>query len=462
MHWRVIAAVSLAVNLLLALALLTGTGSGSKYRHTPSDSAAGLTSNERTNILLRKQLFTWSEVESPDYPTYIANLRDIGCPEQTIRDIIIADVNTLFAKRRSMEIASPEQQWWRVVPDTNLVQVALAKIRELESERRNLLTSLLGTNWEAGDLINLPRPSRPTLILDGPLLGTLSTEVRQTIQTLNAQSQDRLQAYLDSRRSQGKEPDLAEIARLRQQTRDEVARLLSPAQLEEFLLRYSQQADQLRAHLAGLKFFEPTQEEFRSLFRATDAIDQQILALAGSDPNSVDARRALADQRENAIRVALGQRRYEQYKAFEDPVFRDAYAQAVAAGTPEAARTIYEINLATLAEQERIRADKNLTATQKDIELKSVDLSQSRANAQVTGQELPPEPPATPAAPPRRTYVTQPGDSAAVVSMIYGIPMSALRAANPNLDLNRIPPGTQLNIPRTGLPPTPLESLGGK
>src|SRR5262245_55092968 len=32
--------------------------------------------------------FHWSQIESPDYREYISNLRAIGCPEATIRDII--------------------------------------------------------------------------------------------------------------------------------------------------------------------------------------------------------------------------------------------------------------------------------------------------------------------------------------------------------------------------------------
>jgi hypothetical protein len=38
-------------------------------------------------------------VESADYRAYIANLRRIGCPEQTLRDIILADVNMLYTPR---------------------------------------------------------------------------------------------------------------------------------------------------------------------------------------------------------------------------------------------------------------------------------------------------------------------------------------------------------------------------
>jgi LysM repeat protein len=119
--------------------------------------------------------------------------------------------------------------------------------------------------------------------------------------------------------------------------------------------------------------------------------------------------------------------------------------------------TIYQINVETLAELARIRANTNLTDSQRQIELKNVELSQLRANTAATGQELPPEPPQPAPTPPRRTYTIQPGDNAAVVSMIYGVPVNVLRSANPNVDFSRLRPGTQLVIPRTSLPPTPLE-----
>jgi hypothetical protein len=44
--------------------------------------------------------FHWSQIESQDYRTYIANLRGIGCPEQTIRDLVKADLDSLYASRR--------------------------------------------------------------------------------------------------------------------------------------------------------------------------------------------------------------------------------------------------------------------------------------------------------------------------------------------------------------------------
>ena len=42
-------------------------------------------------IVYQTNDFRWSQLESTDYRQYIANLRAIGCPELTLRDIIMTD-----------------------------------------------------------------------------------------------------------------------------------------------------------------------------------------------------------------------------------------------------------------------------------------------------------------------------------------------------------------------------------
>ncbi|MGA2660632.1 MAG: LysM peptidoglycan-binding domain-containing protein [Verrucomicrobiota bacterium] len=454
MRWRAVALASLGINVVLALGWL-GLRRPATESRAPAPAVTGQAApgSGGTNIVVRRQFFSWHELESDDYPTYIANLRDIACPEQTIRDIIIADVNALYARKRAQEIMTPAQQWWRTEPDTNVLQAAIQKVRELEQQRRDLLVRLLGTNWESGDLVNLPRPSHEGVILDGPQLGALAPETKQAIQEVNARSTDRMQAYLEAQRAAGKVPDPVELAKLRQQTRDDLARVLSPPQLEEFLLRYSQNAGDLRAELGQLGFFNVTSNEFLMLFRATDNLDQQIQLLSGNDPNTVAQRNSLDSARENAIKLALGPSRYGAYRDLQDPLYRQSMAQAIQAGTPEAAATIYQINLAAQAEQDSIRSDTNLTASQRSVELKQLELDQLQANTLATDQELPPEPPPMPPAVPQRTYVIHSGDTAAVVSMIYGVPVSALRQVNPALNLNRLRPGDSLIIPSTQLPP---------
>jgi LysM repeat protein len=100
------------------------------------------------------------------------------------------------------------------------------------------------------------------------------------------------------------------------------------------------------------------------------------------------------------------------------------------------------------SEQTAVNADTNMSSIQKSISLKQLELEQLAANSLATGQESglsggpPPLPPI-----PRRIYVLRPGDNLAVVSLIYGVPVSAIRQANPQLNLNRLRPGEAVTIP---------------
>src|SRR3954462_879248 len=100
MKWRILVFGSVLLNAALIAAYLT------KPRAVTPASAEGTASPQvkitRTEARSVRPLtvevtttngFQWASVESPDYREYIANLRAIGCPEETIRDIVIADVN---------------------------------------------------------------------------------------------------------------------------------------------------------------------------------------------------------------------------------------------------------------------------------------------------------------------------------------------------------------------------------
>lgn len=454
MRWRVLFFVLLGINIALGAVWLVSAHHRSAIRGG-AEAAQPPSGVVKTNVVIRRQFFTWAEVESSDYRTFIANLRDIQCPEQTIRDIIIADVNGLYARKLATEIVSPEQQWWRSSPDPAVIRAAAEKVRSLNEERRALLTRLLGPSWESGDLANLPRPSRPGIVLDGPVLGVLSVETKQAVQDISARAQERLEAYLEAQRQRGENPDPVELAKLRRLTRDELTRTLAPLQLEEYLLRYSQDASDLRAALGQLRYFDATPDEFRTVFRVTDSIDQQLQLLGASiDPNTVEQRNALLQQRENAVKLALGPERYDEYVLLQDPAYRVAFADAQKAGDPAAAQTLYQINLATAQEQTAIRANPNLTAEQKAVELKRAELEQLKASAQALGHEmLPDEPPAPPKAqppgPPMSThpYVLGVGESASSIATAFGVSLQAIQAANPGVRLNRLKSGDIIRVP---------------
>jgi len=455
MRWRVLLLVSVGVNIALAAAWIHWHRARVAGSQTLEPGAMSATGSIKTNVVIRRQYFTWAEVESTDYPTYIANLRAIDCPEQTIRDIIIADVNALYARRRATEVTTPEQQWWRSEPDPALVRAATDKLRALDAERRALLARLLGPDWESRDLASLPRPSRPGVLLDGPVLGVLPPEVKQVVEDVSARAQQRLEAYLEAQRQLGRNPDPAELAKLRQQTRSDLTRVLTPAQLEEYLLRYSQDANSLRTDLGQLKYFDSSPDEFRAMFRATDPIDQQLELLAGSnDPNSVAQRNSLLQQRDAALKLALGPDRYREYQLLHDPAYRSAFAAGQQAGDPAAIDTLYQINLATAQQEADIRANTNLTPDEVALALKTTELQQMRANMEALGQAAPSDQTSPVTNPPTPTptvashpYVLGIGETASTVARIFGVSLDAIRAANPGVNLNRLRPGDSVRVP---------------
>ena len=76
--------------------------------------------------------FRWSELESTDYRTYLANLRNIGCPEQTIRDILTADIDSVFAQKRAQ------------VEHTSSGGLAETQLQQLRGQEASFLAALLG------------------------------------------------------------------------------------------------------------------------------------------------------------------------------------------------------------------------------------------------------------------------------------------------------------------------------
>ena len=58
-----------------------------------------------TNVAVPTNDFRWAQLEAEDYRDYVGRLRSIGCPEQTIRDIIIADVDKLLAPKLQAEVS---------------------------------------------------------------------------------------------------------------------------------------------------------------------------------------------------------------------------------------------------------------------------------------------------------------------------------------------------------------------
>ncbi len=383
MRARVLLWICLGLNVLLA-AMVVLLARDSSQQIIPADIFLKAKSAPliKTNVVVRRQPFTWTDIESPDYRTYIANLRRGGCPEKTIRDIIVADVNDLYAERIAKEIVFPEQKWWLPQPDMDAFESGIRQLRALEAEKNRLLTDLLGPDWakSSSSITTLAGlESRQGLYsdalrFDGPILSKLSAEAKANVRQIEqraAQAREQLMAKIGS---ENRQPTPAELSLLGQETRRQLAGVLTAEQLEEYLLRYSQTAEQMREQLRG---FGADADEFRRIFRVRDAFDQQLASLTGTDTSTQQRRAEIERMRDQTLGQEMGPERYALYQMTQNPLFRQAQQQAEDSGAPpEKVLPLFRINQATQDEIARVQADRNISEDQRRIALVTIQQQQ--------------------------------------------------------------------------------------
>jgi LysM repeat protein len=443
MRRQQILALSIGINILLLLAFVWTRKGFHSAPQTASSTPSG-SNTVRTQVVVRKQFFSWQELESNDYQQYVKNLRDIGCPEPTIRDIIIADVNQLYVNRFMTEVTDPDQEWWRSTPSTNLLADSAAKKLALNQERKSLLETLLGTNWDIASI-----PLETVVPLNGKVLGDLPLDTKQAVERIVSRQAQQWEAYVSMQTSMGNPVDDAEYARLEQKTRVELSHLLTPDQLEEYMLRHSGTASGLRSQLRSVDL---TPDEFRRLFRIADPLGQELNM---PETEGTDHEKLVTDveqQMQAAMKSVLGPERYQKYRVDTDPVYQAAWDEAVAAGAPPGmVDSLYQLKTVAADQRNKILADASLSDDQKAAQLKALDQQVQSADNQLlgiaSGPPLPPLPPEAPT-PPARVHGYNPGETIDQIAAQYGVSANAILNANPNVNFNQLSPGAPIRIPR--------------
>jgi hypothetical protein len=272
--------------------------------------------------------YGWHDVTNEVYARYLADLRAAGCPEKQVRQIAAVDVGELMDQRRLEQAIKSDAHWWKVETFLGILPMLQPGWPDWDGERRELMLKLLGENWSEG--LKLVSLNASAATLTGPVLGGLPAATWSEVQEICTRAGERHQAYLDRLDDKTTIPENAEVAAMRQQTRSELSKTLTPEQFEEFLIRYSQNATQLRVDLAGI---ETTPEEFRRIFRAIDPMQHRMqVDYGGLDALSTKQREQLEALRDRVMRETLSPERYAQYQTTKDPIYKQAQIMASQAG----------------------------------------------------------------------------------------------------------------------------------
>ena len=324
--------------------------------------------------------FDWRLVESEDYRKYIANLRAIGCPEETIRDIIVADVNKLYESRRKT-LAGPKKkfEFWKsgammgAAPDPEVT----AKERALNKEKRALLSELLGS----------PPDDKPDILAGAAsqleaMFDFIPAEKRSKVFELMQDMQARMQKAM-----KGGAMDPEDMRKAMKESEAALAAVLSPEELLDYNLRFSMTANMLRTQLAG---FEPTEQEFLELFKKRKAYDDEfgmpgMTALSKTDKEKADAAKKELDSQ---IKTALGDTRYADYERAQDFNFQNMYRVADKNGlTRDAAVKVYDMKKIAEEQARAVRTDQSLSPAQRASTLRDIRAETENSIRSVFGQK---------------------------------------------------------------------------
>lgn len=319
---------SILLNVALAVVALTVS------RHAPLPSFATVdeaalrsksVSLVRTNVV-RMEVgvtnaapdFHWSQVQAEDLERYVANLRAIGCPEDSIRDIIRGALVDVFLQRRR-ELMEPIQKdyWNLIVQGMDAIRARTRKeIEQLTKETIDKADVLVSAKRKAG------KPNgRHSEIAD-----FLPEDKQRQFVELNDKF-DQMQRALSQDRS-AKGSERAEKEKEIQRQRDAaIQTVLTPEELAEYKLRNSRFAN-VGAELVGV---EMSADELRALTRTYEQFEA-----AGRSPDrkGADYQAKLAEQKEaqrqrdEAVKNLLGEERFADYQRAGDSGYQQIYQVA--------------------------------------------------------------------------------------------------------------------------------------
>ena len=324
---------------------------------------------------------TWASVESADYRDYIAKLRAIGCPEETVRDIIIADVNKLYGSRMAaLYPQASDFKFWQTQDRSRAAERDRERqLRELEREKRQLIKDLLGVDVEDELAKWRGRPDEDEL-----RFGFLSVEKQQQLRTLQTKYQELERAVFAD--GGGRNPEgRAKLNALRAQREAEMAQVLGPQDYEQYQLRTSWTARNMREDLGS---FEPTEWEFREIFKLRKAFDDQFrFGREGGDEAAREQRRQIQQQIDEQTRSLLGEERYAQYQLAQDERFRDVYEFTQRAELPkDMAQTLYDMQRTAEAARQQVLNDQSIAPDQRAAALAALTDETKRSLSATLGE----------------------------------------------------------------------------
>ena len=266
-------------------------------------------------IVREVERFHWRQIEDEDFKKYIQNLRDIGCPEETIRNLVKQDLDKYYDQRKAdiLSKSPARKEFWKSGNPSSLGRPsasASSQMAQLDREKNEVLGELFNPSGLAA--INRPGPlaRARSQAKSGYAMDFIPEETKAQLNTLEQEYGSQLLKKMAQGASDAQ--DMAEIRQLRQDRDSSIATMLTPEQKMEYDLRKSPTAANMRLQMDG---FDPSEDEFRDIFGARKAFDDEhgVVPGASISAGDMEARQFAEQEMNDQIHTSLGDDRYQDY-----------------------------------------------------------------------------------------------------------------------------------------------------
>jgi hypothetical protein len=286
----------------------------------------------------------WVELASDDFALARDRLQAAGFPERIVRAILAALIAERFEARERAIYYRPDVTYWQeaLLPRTPELEAA---VTELDRERRRLMRELVGDYYAPGEYGGAYMRQ-----MFGPFSPAKLSAVRAIVDEFSA-----LRNQLPF--------DREKRGALEREMREQLARLLTPGELEQHELRRGNIATNARM---GLDTFNATEAEYRAIHGAYRPFIEATQMPSGA-PVSLRATVHLQ------IEAALGPERYADYVQASNPQHQDLNRLVVRLDLPlSAARQVVALREDVSRQAATLRANRDLTLEQRNAQLSAL------------------------------------------------------------------------------------------
>jgi len=210
----------------------------------------------------------WKDLQSHDLAEMIPRLRSVGCPEETIQDFVLAEVNRDYAARtRSLKpglFRNISEYWkWDMPYGSGDQRDAVKKQRELQKEKSDRLVELFGLDPEKERRKEDGLPEAPHFSFMASRVDFLPESKREAVAAYLEAAEEKMQDFHRETRGLWDAETRAEQRRLEAERLQGLAQFLTPAEVREYDLRNSQLSSQLGHDLRSLSL---SREQYETIF----------------------------------------------------------------------------------------------------------------------------------------------------------------------------------------------------